>query len=137
MSFLLDTNVVSELVKRRKDPGVLDWFAATRGVDHYVSVLTIGEIRRGIQRLRRRGDDDQAGRLDLFLDGVRAEYEERIVPVSLAAADAWAAQPASRPMTIVDALIAATAQAHGWTLVTRNAKDFEPTGVRVLNPFST
>lgn len=137
MSFLLDTNVLSELVKRRKDPGVLDWLAVTHATEHYVSVLTIGEIRRGIRRLQHRGDHQQAARLELFLAGVRAEYEERIIPVTLGAADVWSEHPPSRPVPVIDALIGATAQTHGWTLVTRNTKDFEHTGVRLLNPFTT
>jgi predicted nucleic acid-binding protein len=136
MSFLLDTNVISELTRRRKNPGVLDWFAATRSAEHYVSVLTIGEIGRGINRLRRRGDHQQAASLELFLTEVRSEYHERIMPVLLGAADKWSQQPPERPVGIVDALIGATAQANGWTLVTRNTKDFEPLGVRLLNPFS-
>lgn len=136
MSFLLDTNVLSELTKRRRNSGVLDWLAATRSTEHYVSVLTIGEIGRGIGRLQRRGDHEQAARLELFLSGVRAEYDERIVPVLLDAAHEWARQSPEHPFGIVDALIGATAQANDWTLVTRNTRDFEHLGVRLLNPFT-
>lgn len=136
MSFLLDTNVLSELTKRRKNAGVLDWLAATRSTDHYVSVLTVGELGRGIERLRRRGDHLQVAGLELFLSGVRAEYAERIVPILLNTADEWSRQPPEHTVGIVDALIGATAQANGWTLVTRNTSDFEHLDIRLLNPFS-
>jgi hypothetical protein len=136
MSFLLDTNVISELTKRRKNARVLDWLAETRSTDHYLSVLTIGEIGRGITRLQRRGDHEQAHKVDLFLSGVRAEYQDRIVPVLLDTADEWSRHPPEHPVGIVDALIGATAQANGWTLVTRNTRDFEHLDIRLLNPFS-
>ncbi|MGH3612723.1 MAG: type II toxin-antitoxin system VapC family toxin [Pseudonocardia sp.] len=137
MSYLLDTNIISELVKRRKNAGVLDWFAATRSVDHYLSVLTVGELLRGVHRLRNRGDHRQADVLERAMTELRAEFAERIVPVAPDVAQEWALQPLSRSIPVVDALIGATARARGWTLVTRNTKDFDHVGVRLLNPFTS
>ena len=136
MSYLLDTNVLSKLVKRRKNTGVLDWLAATEGADHHVSVMSIGEIRRGIGLLRLRSDHLQAERFATWLDKTIAEFGTRIVPVTTAIAEQWGHYDARRPRPIVDGLIGATAAAYGWTLVTRNTKDFAHLDVPLLNPFS-
>jgi predicted nucleic acid-binding protein len=136
MTFLLDTNVVSELIKRRKNPGVLDWLAATSRHDHHLSVMSVGEIRRGISLLRLRNDHEQAGRVERWLAETVRDFAHRIVPVSVDAAQRWGHQDAVRPMPITDGLIGATAAAHEWTLVTRNTRDFEHLGVPLLNPFT-
>lgn len=136
MSYLLDTNVLSELVKRRKNTGVLDWLTATEGADHHVSVMSIGEIRRGIELLRLRRDRLQAERFAAWLDKTIAEFGTRIVPVTTAIAEQWGHYDARRPRPIVNGLIGATAAAYGWTLVTRNVKDFADLGVDLHNPFT-
>ncbi len=134
MTYLIDTNVVSEIAKRRRNPGVMDWLAATRQTGHHISVLSLGELGRGIEAVRRRGDERQVESLQRALQTVRKDFENRIIPVTLDVAEIWARLPVTTPA--VDALIGATALAHGWTVVTRNTKDFAPIGVPVLNPFT-
>jgi predicted nucleic acid-binding protein len=136
MSYLLDTNVLSETRKRRSAPGVREWITSTPADLLYVSVLTLGEIERGIGRIRDRGDRPQASALERWLREVEAGFAERIIPVTLRIAGEWGRQHFDRPLPVIDALIAATAKVHGWTVVTRNARDFERTGVQILNPFA-
>jgi len=135
VSFLLDTNVLSETRKPRCNPGVTEWIAATSASRMHLSTLTIGEVGQGIAQLQNRGDHRQAAVFEEWLDDVIQAFDERIVPVTLDVAQAWGTQSLERPVSPVDGLIAATANVHGWTLVTRNTKDFEHTGVRLLNPF--
>lgn len=135
MSYLLDTNVLSETRKRQQAPGVAEWIAATPADQLYVSVLTVGEIEQGVTRVRARGDDRQASALERWLREVEKGFAGRIVPVTLEVAREWGRQQSSRSAPVIDALISATARVHGLTVVTRNAKDFEQTGIRVLNPF--
>lgn len=134
MTYLIDTNVVSEIAKRRRNPGVLDWLAATRQTGHHISVLSLGELGRGIEAVRRRGDERQVESLQRALWTVRKDFDDRIIPITLDVAEIWARLPVTTPT--VDALIGATALAHGWTVVTRNTRDFAPIGVSVLNPFT-
>ena len=134
MSWLLDTNVVSELRKGpRADPGVARW-AAGRRDEAWLSALTIGEIRRGIE-LRRRRDGVAARNMDVWLDGLLGAFESRILPFDARVAEAWGRLNVPDPLPTVDAMIAATALVHDLTLVTRNVKDVAGTGVRLLNPF--
>ncbi|MBL7495867.1 type II toxin-antitoxin system VapC family toxin [Frankia sp. CNm7] len=136
MSFLLDTNVVSETRKSRPDAGVVDWIGSV-GADHlHLSVLTLGEIERGVAQLRRRGDDRQASSYAVWLASLTEAFAGRIVPVSLEIARRWGQTGGINPGSTVDALLSATAQAHGWTLVTRNVKDFASLDVPILNPFT-
>ncbi|WP_131766902.1 type II toxin-antitoxin system VapC family toxin [Candidatus Protofrankia californiensis] len=113
-----------------------EWISTVPVDRLYLSVLTIGEITHGITRLLERGDHRQAAVFEGWLDDVIEEFGERIVPVTLTIARAWAARSGAHPVPTVDALIAATAKTHDWTLVTRNTKDFDHTGVRLLNPFT-
>ncbi len=136
MSYLLDTNILSETRKRRSDPGVTEWISATPPDRLHLSVLTIGEIEQGITGLFQRGDHRQAAAFENWLDDIVAEFNERIVAVTVQIAREWGGQSKSQPIPTVDALIAATATVHGWTLVTRNTKDLQNTGARVLNPFT-
>ena len=136
MTYLLDTNVLSETRKRRPAAGVADWIAATPPDRLHVSVLTLGEIAQGIARVRGRGDRHQASALERWLADVETGFEERILPVDLPVAAAWGRQQYAQPLPVLAALIAATARVHGMTVVTRNAKDFELAGVQVLNPFA-
>lgn len=135
MTYLLDTNVLSETRKRQPAAGVADWIAATPPDRLHVSVLTLGEIEQGIIRVRGRGDREQAAALERWLRDVETGFDDRVLPVTLSIAAAWGRQQYPQPLPMIDALIAATARVHGMTVVTRNVKDFEPTGVQVLNPF--
>lgn len=135
MTYLLDTNVVSEFTRRRPNPGVMDWFASVPDARLHLSVLTVGEIRQGIERLRRRNPARAAG-LDDWLDGLLAAYRDRIAPIDAATADRWGRLGIPDPVPVVDGLLAATALVRGWTLVTRNVADLERTGVATLDPFT-
>lgn len=136
MTYLLDTNVVSETRKRRPVAAVAGWIAATPPDRLHVSVLTLGEIELGIARIRGRGGQDQASALERWLRDVEAAFEDRVLPVTLPVAAAWGRQQYARPLPVIDALIAATARVHGMTVVTRNIKDFALTGLDLFNPFS-
>src|SRR5277367_5152145 len=136
MTYLLDTNVLSETRKRQPAPGVTAWIAAAPPDRLHVSVLTLGEIEQGIARIRGRGDQQQAAALERWLRDVETGLEDRVLPVTLPVAAAWGRQQHACPLPVIDALIAATARVHGMTIVTRNIKDFELAGVQVLNPFT-
>lgn len=136
MTYLLDTNVLSETRKRQPARGVADWIAATPPSRMHVSVLTMGAIEQGIARVRGRGDQEQAAALERWLRDVETGFEDRVLPVTLQIAVAWGRQQYAQPLPVIDALIAATARVHGMTVVTRNVKDFELAGVTVLNPFT-
>ena len=133
--FLIDTVTLSELRRRQRDPMVVKWFGRQRTVDLFLSVISIGEIERGIAR-QRASDPDFAGALALWLDRVLTLYGERVLPFDLRAAQRWGALSAALGNDSADLMIAATALEHGLTVVTRNASDFEPAGVAVLDPFS-
>ena len=135
MSFLLDTNVVSEIRKKTSDPGVGAWFASVPADQLYLSVLVVGEIRQGIERLARR-DPVQAETFESWLARLVAVYHDRIVPITADVAEVWGRLNVPDPVPVVDGLMAATALVHGWTLVTRNAGDVASTGVRLLDPFT-
>jgi hypothetical protein len=134
--FLIDTNVLSELRKgARADRAVTDWFLACNGDDMHVSVLTAGELQNGIERLRRR-DAKAAAALEEWLSALIDTYEDRIVPVDLDVARAWASLGVPDPVPVIDGLLAATARCHGLTVVTRNVTHFRTVGVDVLDPFA-
>src|ERR1022692_4412787 len=118
MTYLLDTNVVSELRKRHPDPRVLAWYDGIASADLYVSVLTVGEIRLGIERLRRK-DAGQADLLVQWLSGLQVTYADHIVDVDTDVAEHWGRLNVSDPLPVIHGLLAATARANGSTLVTR------------------
>ncbi|MEX2184397.1 MAG: type II toxin-antitoxin system VapC family toxin [Chloroflexota bacterium] len=134
MSWLVDTNILSEMRKgRRADRGIEAWFAATDDRDLYTSVLVLGEIRRGIESIRRR-DRSSALALEQWLVNLAAGFGERILPVDIRIADRWGSLNVPDPVPTVDGLLAATALVHDLVLVTRNVRDVSGTGVRVLDP---
>ena len=136
MGFLLDTNVVSELRRgEAANKGVINWFDEQSARELFVSVLTVGEIRQGIEQLRSR-DKPQAARLDRWVTGLVQFYEDRLIYVDGDIAEEWGRLRAARPAPVVDALIAATARVHDLTLVTRNVRDFSKLRVRLVNPFA-
>ena len=135
MRFLLDTNVVSEARKgARANPGVLAWLEATPPSALWTSVLVLGELRRGVESLRRR-DPGSAEVLDRWLRDHRAVQAARVLPVDEAVAVRWGLLNVPDPVPTVDGLLAATALVHGMTLVTRNTRDVLRTGVTLHNPF--
>jgi predicted nucleic acid-binding protein len=137
LSFVLDTNVVSEPRKGgRADANLMRWFSSVRTEELYISVLVIGEIRQGIEGLRRR-DPLQAGRLESWLVGLRLGYADRILPVDLEAAEEWGRMNVPDPISTRDGLMAATAKVRNMTFVTRNTADVARTGARLLNPFGS
>jgi predicted nucleic acid-binding protein len=134
VSWLVDTNVLSELRKgERAEPGIQSWFATTADEDLYTSVLVLGEIRRGVESIRRR-DTASAIALDLWLVRLATGFGERILPVDIRVADRWGALNVPDPVPTVDGLLAATALVHDLVLVTRNVRDVAATGVQVLDP---
>ena len=134
MAYLVDTCVLSELRKSRPSPAVEAWMDGVEPDELFVSVLTLGEIRRGIEL--RRGKDQAAGRsLERWLNGLESHYADRILPVSAAIADRWGRLSPKQPLPVTDGLIAATALEHNLTVVTRNTADFERSGANVLDPF--
>lgn len=135
MSFLIDTDVVSELRKKVPNVGVEAWFATVGAQEVYLSVLVVGEIRQGIERLARR-DPGQAEVFERWLDHLADSYADRIVPVTADIAQMWGHINVPDPVPVVDGLLAATAIVHDWTLVTHNGADVARTGVRLLNPFT-
>ena len=135
MTYLVDTNVISELRKRdRADAAVRSWFAAVADEEIFLSVLTIGEIRQGIERIRRR-DPESAASLDGWLNLVVEAHRERMLGVDRLVAEEWGRMNAADPLPVVDGLLAATAKVGGHTLATRNARDIERTGVDFVDPF--
>jgi toxin FitB len=137
--YLVDTDVLSEDRKGAKaNAGVRAFFAAAVKDDAalYVSVVTIGELRRGVDMIRYRGDEPQAIKLERWLKSVTEDYADSILSFDEQAAQLWGRLRVPHPDNALDKQIAATALIHDLTVVTRNAKHFEPTGVRVLNPFS-
>jgi predicted nucleic acid-binding protein len=135
MAYLVDTNVLSELRKGpRCQPSVANWFAAVDDDNLYLSVLVIGELQRGADRIRRR-DAVSADALDRWLGNLTVKYAERILPITLPIARLWGSFGVPDPISTVDALIAATAVHHDLVLATRNIKDVVRTGVQLVNPF--
>ncbi|MGH8991053.1 MAG: type II toxin-antitoxin system VapC family toxin [Acidimicrobiia bacterium] len=135
MTYLVDTNVLSEARKPRGDAGVKRWMKTVSGRDLFLSVLVVGEIRQGIERLRRR-NPDQAEVFEVWLGRLRQQYGDRILAVTPAIAEEWGRLNVPHPLPAVDALLAATAKVHGLTLVTRNTADLRRTGAKLLNPFA-
>ena len=134
--FLLDTNVLSEIRKgpQRARQEVYQWWLGMQGQELFVSVMTLGEIRKGIDRLGSR-DVSQTLVLERWLEEVKHAFREQLIEVSSGIAECWGHLQAVRSLPAVDALLAASAQHHNLTLVTRNEADFAGLGIRVLNPF--
>jgi len=135
VSFLLDTNIVSDLRRpTRHHAGLQAWFTDQAPDALYLSVITLGEIRQGIEQLRRR-DVRQAQVLGRWLDDLTRLYGDRLLPIDGLVADEWGRLRAVRTLPVVDTLLAATARVHDLTLVTRNDKDFAGLGVTIFSPY--
>ena len=135
MSYLIDTNVLSELRRREPAASVVRWLAERPATTLYLSVLTLGELRKGIEAL------PESARKRALLDWLEVElpafFAGRILPIDATVADRWGrlVAQAGRPLPAIDSLLAATALAHGMTLVTRNLKDFQHPNLQVLDPW--
>ena len=135
MKYLLDTNVVTELRKRdRANQFVTTWIRERKPRELFLSVLTLGELRRGAERVARR-DPRSAAALRAWLDRTRIRFRERIVNVDGTVADQWGRLGIVDPLPDIDSLLAATALVHGMTVVTRNVRHIAPTGAPHFNPF--
>jgi len=135
LSYLIDTNIISEVRKgERCDPNVAAWYDTIDDADIYLSVLILGEVRNGIERVRPR-DPVQAQALEDWLGAVRQAFAGRILPVDDVVAEEWGRMGARRPVSTIDALLAATAKVHGLTLATRNTADVGDLGASIVNPF--
>jgi len=135
LSYLIDTNVISEIRKgSRCDPVVADWWEGIAEDQLYFSVLVIGEIRKGVELARAR-DPQKAAVLERWLGEVTGAFGDRILSVSTDVAEEWGRMNAIRPVPVIDALLAATAKVNGLTLATRNEADVAGLGAEVLNPF--
>ena len=136
MSYLLDTNVLSELRRKTPNAGVVEWFAQRPASTLYLSVLTLGELRKGVEGMA------DASRRTALLDWLEAElpifFTGRILPIDVQVADRWGrlVAAAGRPVPAIDSLLAATAAHHGLSLVTRNVRDFADFGLEVINPWA-
>lgn len=136
--YLIDTNVISEIRKRQKaNPGVQEFFkeAAQQASPLYLSVITLGELRRGVEKIRHRGDAPQARQLEHWLNGLIRDYSHHILEFGVTEAQIWGKLRVPDYENAIDKQIAATAITYGLTLVTRNTRDFINTGISVLNPF--
>lgn len=135
MTYLIDTNVISEVRKgNRCDPHVAVWYASIDDADIYLSVLVLGEIRKGVERVRP-NDLARAHALETWLSAVEKSFSDRVLPVDQAVADEWGRMAAKRSVSTIDALLAATAKVHGLRFVTRNVADVADLGAAVLDPF--
>lgn len=135
--FLVDTNVISEMRKGKSaNPGVRAFFRTADPAGLYLSVQTIGEIRRGLENVRHRGDLAQAKKLENWLDLLVRDYADKILDFDQECAQVWGYLMSPQPQHPIDKQIAAIALIHDLTVVTRNVDDFRGTGVGLRNPFS-
>jgi predicted nucleic acid-binding protein len=135
VNYLIDTNIISEVRKgKRCDPNVASWYEKIEDASLYLSVLVIGEIRKGIERIRPK-DPAHATAIENWLVAVDKAFGERILPIDRAVANEWGRLTASRPLPVIDGLLAATAKIHRMTLVTRNTAEIADLDVHILNPF--
>jgi toxin FitB len=132
--YLLDTNVISETRKSRPDAGVVAFLSAAGAEGLFLSVLTLGELRKGVA-LKRRTDPVVAIELGIWVEGIETNFADRILPIDSAIALRWGELSAGRSLPVIDMLIAATALNRDLTLVTRNTRDFESSGALLLDPW--
>jgi len=135
VAYLLDTNVLSETRKKKADPGVMAFLQSTDSSALYLSVLTLGELRKGIA-IKRRTDLTAARALAGWVEGLEFGFVDRILPIDAAVALLWGDWSGDRPRPVIDTLLAATAAKHSLTFVTRNTRDISGLPVKVHNPWT-
>jgi toxin FitB len=136
LQYLLDTNVLSESRKRQADERVISFLSTAEPSSLYISVLTLGELRKGVT-LKGRSDPVAAKALGAWVDGLEFSFADRILGVDAATGRLWGELSAQRPRPVVDTLLAATAMVHGLTFATRNTGDVDDIGVSLLDPWKT
>lgn len=134
LQYLLDTNVLSETRKKQADERVMAFLSAVEPSALYISVLTLGELRKGVTH-KGRFDPEAAKRLEFWVEGLEEGFADRILGIDLATARLWGELSGQRPRPVIDTLLAATAVVHGLTLVTRNSSDVEDIALKVLDPW--
>ena len=134
LEYLLDTNVLSETRKKKADAGVLAFLQAGEASTLYISVLTLGELRKGVAK-KKREDAETAKRLADWVDGLEYSFADRILGIDAATARLWGDWSSERPRPVVDTLLASTAVVHGLTLVTRNIRDVRGLAVKLFDPW--
>jgi predicted nucleic acid-binding protein len=135
VTYLIDTNIISEVRKgERCDANVSAWYASIADEDLFLSVLVLGEIRKGVELARTR-DPGKAAALERWLRDLETAFDGRVLGIDNAVSDQWGRMSAIRPIPVIDGLLAATALSNGLTLVTRNDRDVADLGAKVLNPF--
>jgi predicted nucleic acid-binding protein len=134
VQYLLDTNILSETRRKQADERVISFLSAAEPSTLYISVLTLGELRKGVA-LKKRSDKDAAKKISAWVDGLEFSFGDRILGVDAATASLWGELSAQRPRPVIDTLLAATAIVHELTLVTRNTKDVQDIDLKLLNPW--
>jgi toxin FitB len=134
LQYLLDTNVLSETRRKQADERVISFLAAAEPSALYMSVLTLGELRKGVA-LKKRSDPDSAKKLGVWVDGLEYSFAERILGIDAATARLWGELSAQRPRPVIDTLLAATAVVHELTFVTRNTSDVQGIKLKLLDPW--
>lgn len=135
LQYLLDTNVLSETRKRQADERVISFLAAAQPSTLYFSVLTLGELRKGVA-LKKRSDPDAARKIGSWVDGLEFSFADRILGIDAATAKLWGEWFAQRPRPVIDTLLAATAMVHELTFVTRNTSDVQDLKLHVFDPWT-
>ena len=134
MSFLLDTDILSAIRRKQRDQNLEKWLLSINSLDVYISVVTIGEVERGITQ-QRRNNPEFAEDLQHWLDTILQRYQQRILPLSISIAQRWGRLSAELGHNSADLMIAATALEHNLIVATRNTRHFEPTQVGLINPY--
>lgn len=136
-NYLLDTNIISELRKPRRSAAVVQWIEGVGPESLFISVITIGEITKGIAKRRRTAGGAAAESLQAWLEGLLASYADHIIPIDVPIATRWGRLCDAHPQLATDMLLAATALDRGLTIATRNVEHFQVAAVPVVNPFLT
>jgi len=134
MSFLLDTDILSSIRRKQRDQNLEKWLLSINSLDVYISVVTIGEVERGITQ-QRRNNPEFSGDLQRWLDTILKRYQQRILPLSISIAQRWGRLSAELGHNSADLMIAATVLEHNLIVATRNTRHFEPTQVGLINPY--